>query len=248
MVGALGYGASNIPEPRPVTRAVSNISMNDRSKVPDRQNVSSESSTKQASSRSEGLSIRRVQHGKKTFKACTSQRDGTNSMPMAGEPTHPQNLTDTSNTCNVTGLPNSSSVHSKRSLQPASDGHHEKSSVTPAPPTTPINSHSAAQYYSTPNNVDRYRSRAESTSHSHHDQHLTTPSNKDKSHFKNETADTPTAASSSGGLYRSGKENSTSGMSTVTSGSGRLGREIPGMSAALERRHARIDHRLTAND
>ena len=63
MTGALGYGASNIPEPRVITRGVSNISINDRSKIPDRQNTLSRSSTKQASSRSDGLSVHPIQHG-----------------------------------------------------------------------------------------------------------------------------------------------------------------------------------------
>lgn len=136
-----------------------------------------------------------------------------------------------------------------------------KAANTPLP-VTPVNAH-GNQYFSTPSSKDKHAKPEGTVLPSK--TYVSTPSSKDKDRSKGATGNShPTAqyisppsgksgkanlaGSLSGGLYRSGKENTTSGMSSTTTGTSILGRDIPGMSAALERRHQKIDHRATPDD
>jgi len=136
-----------------------------------------------------------------------------------------------------------------------------KAANTPLP-VTPVNAH-GNQYFSTPSSKDKQAKPEGAILPSR--TYVSTPSSKDKNHSKAATSSSHSTAqyisppsgklgkanaagSSSGHLYRSGKENTTSGMSSTTTGTSILGRDIPGMSAALERRHLKIDHRATPDD
>lgn len=136
-----------------------------------------------------------------------------------------------------------------------------KAANTPLP-VTPVNAH-GNQYFSTPGSKDKHGKPEGAILPSR--TYISTPSSKDKNRSKGAAGNSHSAAqyisppsgvsgkaiavgNSTGGLYRSGKENTTSGMSSTTTGTSILGRDIPGMSAALERRHQKIDHRATPDD
>ena len=177
---------------------------------------------------------------------CRCEYGSTKSEHTADEHAQPRNLTEISNTSNASSFPTTSSTYSDKSPQPITNSHYEKNSVNMGLPTTPVNA-GGIQYFSTPSSKDRNHSQSKSNN-SHIYQHTSTPGSKDRSRAMGEVSNTPVPGGSSGGLYRSGKENTGSGTSTTTTGTSILGRDIPGMSAALERRHARIDHRITASD
>lgn len=53
---------------------------------------------------------------------------------------------------------------------------------------------------------------------------------------------------SSASIYRSGRDVAPSDLSNTTANTSILGREVSGMSAALQRRHAKVDNRQTPDD
>ena len=128
------------------------------------------------------------------------------------------------------------------------------------------------QHHSTSSSKHKNHGRVETDSY-HDKKHQSTPSRKDKNQNRSEIrvvsdeqhstssnragsqnrAEANNGTSETGGnlpkdFYRSGRENTISGMSTSTTGTSILGRDISGMSAAMERRHAKIDQRITAAD
>ena len=138
-------------------------------------------------------------------------------------------------------------TYSNPSLLPANRGQRGESASSTALPMTPGNTQNA-QHFSTPSSKDRSRTTGEA-SHVHRNQHLSTPKGKDRSRSSGEVDEMHATDTPATGLYQSGKENSISGMSATTTNTSILGRETSGMAAALERRrHARVDHRVTAED
>jgi len=246
MTGNLGYGATIVSESEQAARSVRKITINNRSKVPDRQNTPGQSLARRLTTRDEGLGARRVQIGMGFPSSETADDNGTNAIPTAGRYAHPHDLTDVSNSYNAPGLLPATTYSYSSPSKPATNIHRERSAANVPLPTTPVNSQ-GNQYFSTPSSRDKARSRGDAST-PYRNQHLSTPTSKERTRSRSETGDTPRAGSSSTGLYRSGKENATSNMSTSTTGTIMLGRDIPGMQAALDRRHARVDHRRTAED
>ncbi len=185
----------------------------------------------------------------------------TNSTFPAGEHVQVHNLTDVANVRNSPGLPVTAVAYSNPPL-PASISNPAMKSANTHLPVTPVNAQ-GSQYSSTPSSKGKHGKPEGATLPS--STYASTPSSKDKNRSKGAIGNTHSAAqhiltpkgksgkanaagSANGGLYQSGKENTTSGISTTTTGSSILGREIPGMSAALERRHQKIDQRASPDD
>ncbi|KAL6720143.1 hypothetical protein ACLMJK_002064 [Lecanora helva] len=244
MPGTLGFGASNVIEPAPITRRTSNLSIRGKAKVPGKDITLAPAPTRQASARNEGIDSRRVRLGKAPSNGRAKNYDAE-LLKTAGDSVNPHNLTDISNTYNATGTHVHASSSLDRSPPALANTKHKNATITPVP-SAPVNPQ-GAQAFPSPGSSNRRRGTAEST-HTHGSHHHSTPTSRDKSHSKDKISRIPTPGAPSGGLYRSGMENSTSGMSTSTTGTSVLGREISGMANVMERRQFKIDNRLHAND
>lgn len=243
MSGVLGYGASNVPESENLTRGIGKLSLGDRSKP----NGQSKSPEDQLNARNDP-STRRVQLGTSSHRHVRSI--STDNAFSAGEYVQVHNLTNIANTGNSVGLP---------SPLPAPTSDLAMKAATTPLPATPVNAQSN-QFFSTPSSKNKHLKSELTTLPS--TAYASTPSSKDKNRSKSDssharlatlnisapsakTGKAAAAGSSSGNLYRSGKENATSGMSSTTTGTSILGREVSGMSAALERRQQKTDQRAT---
>lgn len=96
-------------------------------------------------------------------------------------------------------------------------------------------------YISTPSRKDKNGSKGPSGNAHSAAQYLSIPGG-----TPSKPADTANA--SSGGLYRSGKENAASGKSNTTTGTSILGRELSGMSAVIDRRIEKMNRRAAPDN
>jgi hypothetical protein len=185
----------------------------------------------------------------------------TNINLPAGEYLQVHNLMDVTNVRNSPGLPVTGAAYTNPSLPASTSNPAIKAANTPLP-VTPINAQ-GGHFFSTPGSKDKHAKPEGAILPSR--TYISTPSSKDQSRSKGAPGHSHSAAQfiatpsgrsgkasaagrTSGDLYRSGKENTTSGMSISTTSTSILGRDISGMSAALERRHQKIDQRATPDD
>ena len=248
MTGILSFGPNCGRESGGIARKTT---VNSRPKALSSKENEVPSLPKQGNADNNGLDSHRVPFGKPasfTLVVITMSKH-----VIGGSHTHPHKLADISNSSNTPGLPTASSNYSMQT--PKDKSQQATRPVDMGPPRTPIN-RKPAPNFSTPIRSGSSRDRAEASkyhgislqttprhrieaSNSHGIALQTTPSNS-SNRYKNRSNASLALDLASIDLHHAGRENSMSGMPTA---SNNMGRQIPGMRAAIERRHQKVDER-----